>query len=201
MFALMICRSCSATSADAEGHSILWRSERACALNSLYMLLKLEDLVADYVTLRQRLLKEELSSLNDIALSAAAMGIDVQVAKSTPFGLRSLNRPAVVHLEAVSLDGTEHGHFVVVTAFDDDGVSYVDGTTAEPMQISVAEFERQWSGYLAFIRPTQRVGRLVMEGTIALCIGIVLGMLWRTRRRHGAALVSDPSQSLETSDV
>lgn len=176
--------SCGIAAAEdlSADRSIYWRSERCCALNSLYMLLRLESIKCDYLTLRDSLLKEDLSSLEDIRRAASDLGVTLRVVHATPEELRTINGPVLVHFETVTLRGNNAGHFGIVTEIADHHVAFLDGTTAEPMEMSISEFERHWSGYAAF--RSSRPLRLAkyLEGALVLGFGAMAGHVWLRHR-------------------
>ena len=158
---------------------VLWRSERSCGVNALYMLRRLNGVECDFAVLHSALVKDELASLNDIRVIATKIGCPVSIRKLSPAELQSYGKPILVHLEAVDIRGALMGHFIVVTQVFDDHVDYLDGTTAEPLQMTRRDFEREWSGFAATL-PESRNWGSVLEMGMAFCVGVG-GSMWIRR--------------------
>lgn len=127
-------------------NSIVWRAERVCGVNCIYLMLRANDKQVDYPMLQRRLLKHDLNSLTDLKRAAEGGGLFTNIARTDPVGLLRLTKPLIAHLEVVSVRGEPSAHFVLVTNTDRERVSYIDGTTAEPLTVSWKEFARDWSG-------------------------------------------------------
>lgn len=137
---------------NAKKDDAAWRSTRTCGINCLYFLLRSEDKPAEYAVLYEQLLEECPISLYRIKTVAARYGLEFQLATIGPDELRRVHKPAIAHLEIVNHRAEAGGHFVVVIAADSDGVRYVDGTTAETRSVSWRDFQRKWSGIVAYKR-------------------------------------------------
>lgn len=90
---------------------------------------------ADYEAMHKELLTERLASLLQIRETAAQHGLALQLTKLTPGELRGMPKPVIAHLDIVHVNG----HVV-----------YVDGTTAETRTTPWADFQRDWSGAIAY---------------------------------------------------
>jgi len=162
--------------------NVVWRSERACGLNSLYFLLTLTGHKADYLQLQQSLLKERLVSLEDMRNTAKSHGMPVRIVTMSPSELRSLTVPVVAHFETVEVSGKAGGHFVVVFDTDDEGVHYVDGTTAETFHVSWRKFERSWSGYIVCPYESKVTNWLLSFSSFL--VGAIAGFFFMRRSKH-----------------
>jgi len=168
-------------SLESEGIEVVWRSERVCGLNSVYFLLTLTGHEADYLQMQRSLLKEKLVSLGDIQESAESYGMPVRIALLTPLELRSLHVPVIAHFDTVEVSGFNQGHFVVVFDTDDEGVHYLDGTTAEVFHVPWRKFERAWSGYAVY--PSEAVSISWVWAALSLVTGATCGYFVMCRRK------------------
>ena len=134
--------------------NILWRAERVCGVNCIYLLLRHFDRQADYGALETELVRDDFTSLVDLKRAATTRGLATTIAKTDHRGLELLPKPLIAHLDIVSPRGVASGHFVLVTQIHQGGnVIYIDGTTAEPRTSSWQDFERDWSGYVVVTKP------------------------------------------------
>jgi hypothetical protein len=129
---------------------VLWRSERLCGVNCVYLMLKFYGSQPDYSRVESALLHEDLCTLTDIKHFLYSQDPSFLMARTDPPGLQTLPMPVIAHLDLRSPRGETRGHFVLITGTDADGVSYVDGTTAEPYTRPWKEFKRQWTGYIIY---------------------------------------------------
>jgi hypothetical protein len=176
--------------ASADASSVIWRSERACGLNSLYFLLRCSGVEPDYIAMQGGLLTEEMSSLFDLKAKARDYGMALEVVRLVPEGLRSAPRPIIAHMEIAGVGGQAGGHFVVVTHTDDESVSYVDGSTAQSHTVTWRDFNKEWSGYAAYL---DNPGGFAIAGIVAgFFAGAVIG--WAFNRllkgRYAASRLS-----------
>jgi hypothetical protein len=163
--------------------SLIWRSERVCGLNCVYLLLKRFDRDVDYKVLESELVKNDLASLADLKRGATVRGLTMTVARTDRHGLATLSKPLIAHLDLVSPQGEASGHFVLVTGTDPKaGVTCIDGTTAEPRTISWSDFERDWSGYVLAHDTTR--GSSPETGILAAGLGLFFGYLLFRLSRH-----------------
>jgi hypothetical protein len=181
------------SSTATTGRDIVWRADRVCGLNCLYFLLRSFGKEPDYVSMQGQMLKRELTSLYDMKTEAARYGVTLELAKMSLDELRKAPMPAIAHTEVVDVTGHGGGHFVVVVSVGDDHVHAVDGTTAEFRLLPRRDFERTWSGYVAYHKQPAFDSWPTLS--LALLGGVVLGtmldrLLFRLRRRQmsGATL-------------
>ena len=168
----------------------VWRSERVCGVNALYFLLRAADVEAEYAVLSDRLLdrSDALPSLADLKSEASRWGTTLRIARFAPDDLRAAPKPIVAHLDAVAASGEISGHFVVVTAADEEGVTYVDGSTAETREMDWPLFKRGWSGHVAHLVPPTLHGWDVFPALVAgILSGVVLDRVWQSLRKRGNA--------------
>src|SRR6266404_69007 len=99
------------TSAD----NIVWRSERSCGLNCLYVLLGTHNIDVDYYRLATEVIRgEDYTSLTELRLASNRHGLAVNLGRSNPEGLMRLPMPVIAHLELMSPRADTPGHFVLV---------------------------------------------------------------------------------------
>lgn len=123
-----------------------WREEKKCALNALYLLLKLHHRPVPYDDLGRRLaVTSRGTSLAEVRRCAGTLGLPARVVRTTPESLARRRLPAIAHTEEE--EGTT-GHYVVVLAVDEGGVETIDGTTAILKVVPMDEFRRRWTGFL-----------------------------------------------------
>ena len=166
---------------------MVWRSERTCGANCVYLLLRVHHIEADYRELvRETVAQESETSLTQLKRSAEDHGLPCRLRKTGPEGLRALPMPVVAHLDLVGVRGESGGHFVVVLRADDNGLTIVDGTTADTRITPWRDFERRWSGYVMYVSR----GSTVVEWAptaAALAAGALLGYLAERGLRRRAA--------------
>jgi hypothetical protein len=183
----------------ASKDAIIWRADRVCGLNCLYLLLRCADRHPNYVQMEATLAARKVTTLYDIQQSAKEYGVELAVARLAPDDLKQVPKPVIIHLDVADLNGTVGGHFVLVTRVLTQGVEIVDGTTAETRVLSWSQLHKSWSGFCAYcsdaMPPTWPI--------VALAVGCVCGVLLicrfdprRTRsamfRRHDTIVATKP---------
>lgn len=163
-----------------------WRSERCCAVNSLYLLLRLNGESCRYEDLSDDLLSESLTTVGDILHTAEGRGYSLMATKGDLSTIQRADSAMIAHLDILFPDGSYRGHFVVVIHCDVDKVTFIDGTTAETNQIPTAEFLAEWTGVLISRRPLWRSEHWF--AMIALVVFVYCVVLtFRARRKFGSA--------------
>jgi hypothetical protein len=170
----------------AEGtqdNDLVWRTARACPINSLYIFLRLHDVDASYSQIAQELpLTKEGSSLINLRDYAARCGIAARVIRSSPELLSVQNLPVIAHLEEST---STSGHYIIVTGATSNVVEYIDGTTATIDTMPMSSFAKFWTGYLLISnRPTSQLDRfrpllLMLSGVF---VAAIIGLLWKRKR-------------------
>ncbi|MFN8740444.1 MAG: cysteine peptidase family C39 domain-containing protein [Pirellula sp.] len=133
----------------------IWRSERACAANCAYLLLKMHGRECDYSDVEKRLVKENLSNAHDIKLVLQEHGLETTIFRTDMDRLSRADFPVIAHVEQSSALSETSGHFVLLIGFGDDMVEYYDGTTVERYRIRKSEFSKNWTG-IAIVANAQR---------------------------------------------
>jgi len=146
----------------------IWRSERVCGVNCLYLLLRFEGRDVDYLSLQNGLLNEKPTSLHELKAAAYRHDLDLRLARMKPSDLIGVHKPVVVHLESVDARAQTSGHFVLVTQAYKNGVQYIDGTTTELRSVAWKDFERSWDGFVAH---SNEVGPVWWSGIDACAFG------------------------------
>lgn len=185
------------------GGMSIWRSGKVCGVNCLYLMLRLGGVAVDYGDLLEELLPDNSeTSLTSMMRSARRHGLDCAMGKTDPEGLKAVSKPVVAHGESFERSDSDVGHFVLVLKTTDEGVSYVDGTTALMQSRSWRDFEREWSGYILYRDGGAGMSRAMTWASVALnlALGFALGLVldrFVLRRllapkggtRHGAAAI------------
>jgi hypothetical protein len=165
---------------------IVWRSQRACGVNSLYVLLKVHGHSPNYIELNEQLLSSGREpSLADLQRSASAHQLPCEVGKATPAVLDRLAKPVLAHLDiSEDTQTAELGHFVLVLATAPESITAMDGTTGMIRAMPRPEFERRWTGYILYTPAAEGVP----WGSVLACglLGLVLawGVQKLVRRRQ-----------------
>ncbi len=164
-----------------------WRSQRACGLNSVYFMLHYCGAVVDYDELARHLLGKSPASLLDLKQAAAEHGITLHLAKATPASIQDCQMPAIAHLDVVGVSGEAGGHYVVITRAVGHGVRYIDGTTLETKEANWAEFQKDWSGFIAHLDPAIPTSAWQSEYGLSILSflgGAFLAMLFQRSAPH-----------------
>ncbi len=160
----------------ADDRQTVWRSERVCGLNCLYFLLRAYGKAPDYLSMQRNLVRPDLTSLYDLGAAAKQHGVPLRLASMTPKELSAVPKPAIAHLDVTSVRGQTSGHFVVVTHATPEGVRFIDGTTAETREFTWRDFQRDWSGNVAYREPTLGGNSAVVSMSAALVVGMACGL-------------------------
>lgn len=111
-------------------------------LNTCYLLLRAHGLEIDRDRLRSVL--PDSPSLLDLQQAAKRFEVDCLPVRGEFPQLAEQPVPLIASMRS-STSGDE-GHFVLVTAFDEKSVDFVDGTTLLSSQMSAEAFSRAYSG-------------------------------------------------------
>jgi hypothetical protein len=169
----------SSTTDDASDQR-QWRVEKKCGVNTLYLMLRLTSRPADYAAVERCVpVRSEGTTLLDMSRSAAAFGLELAVIKGTPATLRGGGLPVIAHLEEEVGTG---GHYVVVTAANEDAIEVIDGTSGKLRVIPESEFNKAWSRYLLIVDAPRRWG-WSLPALIALG-GLTVALAFATERRR-----------------
>ncbi len=164
----------------------VWRTVNRCPVNAMYMIMKLNGVDVDYAKLGDVLqVGEKGSNLTALQNCGRSFGLDAKVLKVTPEELPHHPLPAIAHLES---EGPGTGHYVVVLAAGDQGVEYLDGTTAITATVAKSVFDRQWSGYLVTFEKRewwQRLWPVSLALTVGLLLMLSITSVWRKLRPRG----------------
>jgi hypothetical protein len=177
-----------------DGSGAVWRAERACGANSLYIVLRLAGKHPAYEELSQMLVKDKAPTLDELRRAARYWGVDLALARLTREELRRAPLPLIAHFEGVGSDGRFGGHFVVVVETNDSEVNFIDGTHGGALSKSWHDFGRLWSGYVAYAEPHAFRWGIVpgaLSGVVAFSLGwIVVGVI-RGRMKGALYVLSD----------
>lgn len=147
-----------------------WRSENACGVNCLYVMLDVYGINVNYTQLMGRLIGGiEETSLLDLKRAAVEKGLACEMGKTTPEGLRRATGPVICHCED---ELTGRGHFVLVLKSDRDGLVTMDGTTCLLRRLDWTSFDKNWSGYVLYTSPDRMWSG---TGLLSVATGIGLG--------------------------
>jgi hypothetical protein len=175
LIALAVIASTGAGGSQSDPASLVWRTQRMCGVNCLYLFLGFHRVKMSYTELTEELLTTPVwTSLADLQRVASRHGVACAVGRTSPEGLRAISKPLIAHWEQVGPDGTNAGHFVVVTRTTDDLVTYFDGTTAEFEEIHWDKFNARWTGYVLYRPHRAHPPWWAYLGTSAL-LGVCLG--------------------------
>jgi len=159
----------------------VWRRAENGGINVLYCFLQLNGRPVDYSVLEaeQKLLTGggnhsartlcELSALHGIALSTRAVTIA---------DLKSIDRPAIVHVDGETL---EAGTFLLLLRITGNKVYYIEGSTGSLTSRSREDFQRLWSGVV--LVPTPPKSRQITCAILGAVVGVCLVGLRRLPRR------------------
>ena len=189
------------TDKSAEPDQTAWRSERVCGPNCLYTLLKYRGINVSYPKLLESCIGgKDFMSLSAIQKTSDLHGLPLSLGRTDRKGLEKLPKPVIAHLEQMGPRGDVQGHFVLVLQAGTSGVKTMDGTTAIIHDTGWRDFEREWTGYLAYpTAPSTMADSLKSMGLCAL-LGLSTGMVVaRFRRKQKPGTTS--SVSVEVPDV
>lgn len=176
---VVVAAAASAITAGAYGaeqspfkDTTIWRSERSCGVNSLYFLLRYNDVNVPYKQISDALLRsDDLPSLADLKQAGLLNGLPAKLGKTTPSNLTEEILPAIVHFDSIGARGEQGGHFSVLLRTDARGVTLVDGTTMQTETMPWPDFKRSWSGYLLWISRPQKLNVHWWQKLLAILVG------------------------------
>ena len=150
------CRGDNFPETGAATKAAVWRSEKTCGLNCLYVLLGANNIESDYNRLSEEVLVEnKVTSLTDLRLAAKRHGLAAALGKTGPEGLAGLPKPVLAHWDLANKPGDYPGHFVLVLKTTAESVEFMDGTSGEIRGVEWREFQKRWSGYVLYVSPSQ----------------------------------------------
>ena len=152
----------------------IWRSERACAANCAYLLLKMHGRECDYTDVEKRLVKENLSNAYDIKLVLQEHGLETTIFRTDIDRLSRADFPLIAHVEQSSALSEISGHFVLLVGIGDEMVEYYDGTTVERFRIRKSEFSKNWTGIAIVANAPKNVGIVWCVVSVGFFLGFVL---------------------------
>jgi hypothetical protein len=149
-------------------------SPQMCGPNALYMFLRAHDLpvLADGF-FREVEPGDQGLSLAQLRDASTRYGLPAEIRRCTYQELLSaVPFPLVVLLQpGFDDDQQQHaGHYVLVLAANSEGVSLVDGTSGELIQLARHRFCRKWKGYVLVEAEGRFSWLLICAGTIAAWI-------------------------------
>lgn len=162
----------------------IWRVANQCAVNALYVMVRLHGRDARYEDLEATLpVSLQGNSLSEIRDCAARFDLKTRIVQRTPEDLRQLPLPVLVHFEE---EKAVTGHYVVVTAVGPERVEHIDGTTGIIRVLPLHEFSKEWSGY-ALVVEEQPLWHLLFPVALVLGAGSLgLGIWLQVRQRKAA---------------
>ena len=172
---------------DSSG--LIWRSQRSCGVNCLYVLLQTEDIPVEYVELQRTLLDDDVvPSLTDLKTAATMYGLQCALGRATPESLKTLDFPLIGYWEMEEPSAAIKGHFVLVLGATNDRVKYMDGTTGVIRDVSWSRFNQMWTGHILYrprpvdslFGPMPSAAYLIVGAVLAM---VVDGFIRRRRRR------------------
>lgn len=150
--ALCVTREETLAPAVTNPREVIWRSERACGLNCLYVLLGAYNIPVEYEELTaETLRKEKYTSLTDLKEAAKRYGLNGMLGKTDPDGLAKLPKPIIVHMDVVRQRTGSTGHFVLVLRTTPQSVECMEGTSGSILNMPWREFQRCWSGHVMYV--------------------------------------------------
>jgi hypothetical protein len=155
----------------------LWRFGNKCAVNSLYLLLRLRGKPVTYPEVEAVLpVTANGTNLADVRRCAEGLGLRCRVIKTTPEALYRCPLPAIAHTEEQK---ATTGHYVVITAVGLDGIEAIDGTSAAINLTPMGSFRKAWTGYLLVTEDEAPLWRKLSPAAIAsggLALALAVGL-------------------------
>jgi predicted double-glycine peptidase len=128
----------------------IWRVESHDGANCLALFLDIWGKPVDYEELRKTLVGSKAqNSLSNLCATARRHGLPARVLTTNPAELRTMDMPAIVHL-----DSNPGGSFYLIYEVGDQELRGFAGGTMRWITIPMEEFRRRWSGY-ALVRQTE----------------------------------------------
>jgi predicted double-glycine peptidase len=121
----------------------IWRVESHDGANCLALFLNICGKPVDYQELRKALVGPKAQdSLSNLCATARRHGLAARVVTTNPAELRTMDMPAIVHL-----DSNPGGSFCLIYEVGDQELRGFAGDNMRWMKIPMEEFRRSWSGY------------------------------------------------------
>ena len=159
-----------------------WRTPKQDAANSLYMLLRINNIDFPYNELQSSFNHGRSSqNLLDIQKIAGSTGLNTSIYRCTPAALASLTVPVIAYME--STDTGPGGFTLVLPMRDRNGIAVIRGDTAQMSSVKNDDFLRAWNGYL--LVPSQDENRNIWALTGCLLIVFILARLYMNREVLG----------------
>lgn len=185
---LLVCLVPSPSSACADDWpkvSIPSRAQELDGLNGLYLFLRLHGSQVGRPQVEKHLPpRSSATSLEDLRVAAAVLGLPAVIYRCTPEKLATLPLPALVYIES---DTSEGGGFSLLLSVDDqqDTVTLLMAGTVVFARMTTDEFARSWSGFLMLPRarrsPTLFGPIGLAVGPLALLVGVFVWYHSRAR--------------------
>ncbi|MCB9871150.1 MAG: hypothetical protein H6837_14930 [Planctomycetes bacterium] len=161
---------------DGPVSASFWRTTQNCGANCLYLLLRAHghDITYQRVVEATRI-GARGSSLAELAQSARNLGFPVRLGKGSPEDLRHARLPILIHTDPSTGDVRTTGHYLVVTAIDQQtGIVHLfDGLSALKTTVAMHDLRRTWSGYVLEIDDSD-----ANRWKLAIAFGSVLFGVW-----------------------
>jgi ABC-type bacteriocin/lantibiotic exporter with double-glycine peptidase domain len=161
-------------------------------------MLRIHGIGCDYQALTDELYAaspDGFNSLTDLKKAAGRRGLALEVGRTTPEALLTLEKPVVAHIEPLEAGGG--GHFILVLSADEDTVICMDGTTAMVRKRSWREFAQRWSGHILYPAPPASAAQVwagyLAVGLLGAGAALVLATVWPFRRGPGTTPPVPPS--------
>ncbi len=155
----------------------------ACGPNALYMFLAAHGMALPYEEIRARLaMKPEGCTMLALRDAATQCGIRARVVKCSAADLKHVALPAILHFNGRVNFGDNVKHYVLLTSVSDEGIEYLDGTTAWHEVITLKKFATISDGYVLERCGTSDLGSISLLVSIIVLMGAVASL-----RRHSLA--------------
>lgn len=160
----------------------VWRVANKCAVNALYIMLRLHGREIHYEDLEARLpVGPKGCSLQELRNGATHFGLKTRIVKLTPEDLRQCRLPIIAHFEE---EKEITGHYVVLAVVSPSGVEFIDGTSGIISTLPTHQFALNWSGY-ALVAEERPLWHLLFPLAFLLGVGaICLAIYGRLRERR-----------------
>lgn len=180
---------------QSEMNDKIWRTQKQCGINALYMALRLRGYKVSYGEIETSLpVKAAGISIIDLRDCAKSFGADASILKVPIDQINSVPRPFIAHFQE------EQGHFVVVLnigRMGDAGGSFVellDGTTAFHNLMPINQYRKMATGYILALEPQEKnrplfVVCLITGGLTLLVLSIDIALM--RPRRISLSLTND----------
>jgi hypothetical protein len=151
-------------------------AQSVCGRNALYIYLRLQACPVSYDQVaREVQIDERGTSLQALHNAARRLGFAAQVRRLTMEELANSSLPVIAHLGRSVVTG-DTGHYIVVLRVEEDGVTFLDGTTGETIRYARDRFPNHWTGYVLDRQSPWR-NALLAAAAVACGILTVLAVL------------------------